>query len=104
MADFNRDGHPDYVLLDTVGRMPNSDLVFIRTNVCWERLWAERSIPSGWGLVATGDFNGDGYPDYVLYNADTRQTAIWYLNNNVYVSGVYGQLFRPAGFAGCGGF
>ena len=36
------------------------------------------------------DFNGDGKPDYVLYNAITRQTAIWYLNNNVLVSGEFG--------------
>jgi FG-GAP-like repeat len=36
------------------------------------------------------DFNGDGYPDYVLNNASTRQTAIWYLNNNVYIRGAYG--------------
>jgi hypothetical protein len=25
-----------------------------------------------------------------LYNASTRRTAIWYLNNNVYVSGAFG--------------
>jgi elongation factor P hydroxylase len=47
-------------------------------------------LPSGWQLVAVGDFNGDGKPDYVLYNASTRQTVIWYLNNNVFVSGAYG--------------
>ena len=45
------------------------------------------TLPSGWALVATNDFNGNGKPDYVLYNAGTRQTAIWYLNNNVFVSG-----------------
>ena len=28
------------------------------------------------------DFNSDGHSDYLLYNASTRQTAIWYLNNN----------------------
>ena len=36
------------------------------------------------------DFNSDGHPDYVLQNAGTRQTAIWYLNNNFYVGGAYG--------------
>jgi hypothetical protein len=41
-------------------------------------------------LVATADFDGDGNPDYVLYKASTRQTAIWYLNNNVFVSAAYG--------------
>jgi len=35
------------------------------------------------------DFNVDRYPDYVLYNGNTRQTAIWYLNNNVFLSGAY---------------
>src|SRR5690349_19902439 len=43
------------------------------------------------------DFNGDGKPDYVLYNAATRQTAIWYLNNNAFVSGAYGPTL-PAGW------
>src|ERR1044072_4976637 len=33
------------------------------------------------------DFNGDGHPDYVLFNEVTKQTAIWYLNNNVFLSG-----------------
>jgi len=37
-----------------------------------------------------GDFNGDGHPDYVLRNPGTRQTAIWYLNNNIYQSGALG--------------
>ena len=31
------------------------------------------------------DFNGDGEPDYLLYNVSTRQTAVWYLNNNAFV-------------------
>ena len=51
---------------------------------------------TGWGLVATGDFNSDGKPDYVLYNASTHQTAVWYLNNNAYVGGVYGPTIPAA--------
>jgi hypothetical protein len=49
-------------------------------------------------LVATGDFNGGGNPDFVLYNANTRQTAIWYLNNNVFVGGAFGPTL-PAGWS-----
>jgi len=42
------------------------------------------------------DFNGDGKPDYVLYKASTLQTAIWYLNNNVFVGGNYGPILPQA--------
>jgi hypothetical protein len=41
-------------------------------------------------LTGIGDFNSNGKLDYVLYNASTQRTAIWYLNNNVFVSGAYG--------------
>jgi hypothetical protein len=60
-------------------------------------------------VLATGDFNPNGKPDYVLYNASTRQTAIWYMNNNVFVGGAYGptiasgyQLQGTADFNGDG--
>src|SRR5438067_376892 len=51
----------------------------------------------GWSVVGVADFNRDGHPDYLLYNGSMRQTAIWYLNNNVLSSGLYG----PALPAGC---
>jgi len=50
-------------------------------------------------LAAISDFNGDGHPDYVLENGNTNQTAIWYLNNNVFVSDVHGPTL-PAGWGG----
>jgi hypothetical protein len=40
--------------------------------------------------AAVADFNNDSHPDWVLRNASTRQTAIWYLNNNVFVGSAYG--------------
>ena len=42
------------------------------------------------GRAIVGDFNGDGHPDYVVQNSSTRQTAIWYLNNNVFIGGAFG--------------
>lgn len=50
-------------------------------------------LASGAGGRATiGDFNSDGRPDIVLYNATTRQTAIWFLNNNIYIGSAFGPL------------
>ncbi|MGH8102811.1 MAG: hypothetical protein ACREIW_16055 [Chthoniobacterales bacterium] len=46
-------------------------------------------------MAAVADFNRDGKPDYVLSNSSTNQTAIWYLNNNVFVSGAYGPTLPP---------
>jgi hypothetical protein len=90
-ADFNRDGHPDYLLLDS-SISPDTAIWYLsgRTLVGTARGPSVPRVPSGWGWWGAGDFNGDGYPDYVLYNATTRQTAIWYLRNNVYVGGGYG--------------
>ena len=36
------------------------------------------------------DANGDGKPDYLLYNPTTQQTMIWYLNNDVLIGHAYG--------------
>jgi FG-GAP-like repeat len=43
------------------------------------------------------DFNHDAKPDYVLYNASTHQTAVWYMNNNVFLFGAYYPTL-PAGW------
>jgi hypothetical protein len=40
------------------------------------------------------DFNQDGRPDYLLYNSSTRQSAIWYLNNNIRTGGAYGPTLQ----------
>jgi len=40
-------------------------------------------------LVGAADFNRDGKPDFLLYAPATRQTAIWYLNNNTLIGGSY---------------
>jgi len=51
---------------------------------------ANAPVGAGASRAAVSDFNNDSHPDYVLQNANTRQTAIWYLNNNIYISGAYG--------------
>ena len=51
----------------------------------------------GWNLVALTDFNRDGYPDYLLYNADTHRTVVWYMRDNVHFASKVVPLFLPAG-------
>ena len=41
-------------------------------------------------IAAPYDFNNDGQSDYLLYNSSTQQTAIWYLNNNVFIGAAFG--------------
>ena len=49
-------------------------------------------------IVARYDFNHDGKSDFVLYNGSTRRTAIWYMNNNVFIGGAFGPIL-PAGWS-----
>jgi hypothetical protein len=55
------------------------------------------TLPNNWALVGVADFDGNGSPDYVLYNAGTRQTAIWYLNNFQLTRGAFGPTL-PGGW------
>ena len=52
---------------------------------------------AAWQLMALGDFNPSSRPDYLLYNSVNQRTAIWYMNNNVYLGGAYGPTL-PTGW------
>jgi hypothetical protein len=97
VADFNGDsnGFLDYALFNPSTRQT---AIWYLSEVTFVGAAYGPTLPSGWALVATGDFNGDGNPDYVLYNASTRRTAMWYMNNNVFVTGAYGPTL-PAGWS-----
>ena len=56
------------------------------------------TIAVGYELRGIADFNGNGKPDYVLYNASTLRTALYYLNNNLYVGSALGPVL-PAGWS-----
>jgi hypothetical protein len=51
---------------------------------------ANRTPTPGAARAAVADFNSDGHPDFVPQKPNTHQTAIWYLNNNVFVDSAYG--------------
>jgi hypothetical protein len=55
------------------------------------------ATPSAPRRPIAADLNNDGKPDYLLYNAGTRQTAVWYMHNNVFAGGAYGPTL-PAGW------
>jgi FG-GAP repeat len=48
-------------------------------------------------FVGAADFNGDGNPDFLLYNAGTLRMGIWYMNNSLFTDSAAGPLFRLAG-------
>jgi hypothetical protein len=48
-------------------------------------------------VVPATDFNGDARPDFLLNNPITRQTAVWYLNNNLFIGSVSGPTL-PGGW------
>jgi hypothetical protein len=72
-----------------------------RSIICRERRMSAApggpTIGSGYELTGSADFNRDGKPDYALYKARTRQTALYYLNNDVYAGSAYGPIV-PAGW------
>ena len=70
---------------------------YLNNNVLSSGLYGP-TLPVGWTVVGVADFNGDGKPDYLLYNASTRQTALWYTHNNVFAGGVFGPT-PPAGWS-----
>ena len=88
-GDFNGDGFTDYLLFNSSSRA--TAIWYLQDNVyiTWNGRYGP-TLPVGWAAVDAADFNGDSKPGYVLYNASTRQTAIWYLNNNVLISAAYG--------------
>jgi hypothetical protein len=55
------------------------------------------TVTQGYDVVGLADFDGNGRPDYVLYNSSTRQTAIKYLNNYQVVGNANGPTF-PVGW------
>ena len=47
------------------------------------------------------DFNGDGHPDYALYNPDQRGKQPYGISITTFMSSALSvQLFRPAGASG----
>ena len=55
------------------------------------------TLPAGRSVAGVADFNGDTHPDYLLFNAATRGTVIWYLSGVTRTGSRNGPTI-PAGF------
>src|SRR5262249_37325031 len=96
VADFNGDGKPDYLLYRQVGSNFRTRIWYMNNNVHVASR-AGPTLPNGWFLRGVEDFNADGQPDFLLYNAwyivgadNNNITEIWYLNNNVFTHRAFG--------------
>lgn len=85
--DFNRDGSADLVWRYT----PTGDLALWHMSgismgtSAW--LTPQQAMPdANWQIRAVGDFNNDGYPDFVWQNVATGALALWCLNDNTEVA------------------
>jgi hypothetical protein len=95
VADFNRDGHPDYLLFKpSTGQ---SVIWYLSGSVTRIGSRSGPTIPAAYSLVGVADFDGNDSPDYVLSNSNTHQTAIWYLNDNLVIDAAFGPTL-PSGW------
>jgi len=56
------------------------------------------TIPVGWRLGSLLDANLDSYLDYLLFSPSDGRTAFWYLQDSIFLSGIYGPRI-PTGWA-----
>jgi FG-GAP-like repeat/FG-GAP repeat len=78
--DLNGDSKPDLVWLNDSTRQAvvwylggSQGNTFQR----WD--WLSSAWTTGWTIVGTRDFNGDGKPDLVWQNDATQQVVVWYM-------------------------
>ena len=93
VADFENDRWTDYLLFHTATR--KTAVWHLNWNSFDHSAWGP-TAPSGWEVIGLANFRSsafpasNGYPDYVLFNASTRKTAIWYLDGTSLVGHAYG--------------
>ena len=47
-------------------------------------------LPVGWNLIDVADFNGDGFPDYLLFQSSTGLTLIGYMSGPTVIGAAFG--------------
>lgn len=86
VADFNKDGHPDLVVIDnqqdSAGVLLNNGDGTFAPPTYW--VWADRSAAS----VAVADINGDGSPDFAISTIQDDSVTIFLGNGDGTFRGV----------------
>jgi plastocyanin len=106
VADFNGDGHPDFVVQNPGTHQ--TAIVYLNNNVVISAAFGP-TLPALWRLRAVADFNIDSHPDYGLFNSNTGQTALAYLSGPTVIDAALGptppggwELVATADFNGDG--
>jgi VCBS repeat protein/fibronectin type III domain protein len=78
-GDFNGDGRLDLVWQhDWTRQAVVWYMGGAQGNIFQSLAWLTSADVGGWTLVGTADFNGDGKPDLVWQNDETRELVVWY--------------------------
>ena len=93
-ADFNGDGHPDWVVRYTA--TGQTAIVYLNNNIVIGAAFGP-TLADGWVLRSVADFNLDSHPDYALFAPNTFQTAIWYLSGPTFIGSAAGPIL-PTGW------
>ena len=93
-ASIKKNGHPDYALF--ISGAGQTAIAYL-SGVTVTGAAFGPTVRNGWTLVATAEFNADGSPDFLLYNAATRQTGFG-ISITTYISAPHlAGLFQLAG-------
>jgi hypothetical protein len=95
VADFNDDGHPDWVVRYTTTRQ--TAILYLNDNIAVGAAFGP-ILPAFWNLRGVAGFNLDSHPDYGVFNSVTRQTAIAYLSGPTVIGAAFGPTL-PSGWA-----
>jgi hypothetical protein len=94
VADFNGDGHPDWVIRNINTRQ--TTLVYLNDNVVIGAALGP-TLAANFALTGAADFNIDTHPDYALFAPNTFQTSLWYLSGPTRIGTASGPTL-PAGW------
>jgi probable HAF family extracellular repeat protein len=79
-GDFNGDGTTD-VLLYNSNNSQVGEWLMQNGQLSQGQAFGTLGVSSGWSIAGTGDFNGDGTTDILLYNSNTSQIGVWLMQN-----------------------